>query len=177
MPPTRKSPVSKGVKYDFTKKPMDLNEFLKNHKEELKDKDIIYAIRSNHKQDRRNVKVGKAEKGADRLKQHQNTLGIKTAEDPTAGAQLLYVEVVPKRGAGVQGQRLLNAKENQLKADLRKASATGSAVAGRGSEVFDVSVTSLRKALDKNQNVQTTYKPVRQSERIRRCVKWETIKT
>ena len=118
------------LKFDFTKNPMDMHEFLKKHGKQLKGKDILYAVKTNHKSDRDNVKVGKAEDGEQRFKGYQNILGEKSATDPNAGMQMLYAEIVPKRKVGLQGKKLVELKENKLKADLRKASKSGRAVTG-----------------------------------------------
>lgn len=155
------------MKFDYIRNPLQVNDFIKRHGTKIKDKNIIYTVQTNHKSDARNVKVGKSEKGLDRLKSYQNILGNKSKDDPHSGLKIKYVEIVPKRKVGQSGKKLLELKENKLKQDLKKHK-----VAGRGSEVFQVTSRQLSKALSENKP-KAKYEPQRKSERIRKCVKWE----
>ena len=157
-------------KFDYIRKPVQIDEFIKKHGKDIKDKNIIYGVQTNHKSDRGNTKIGKSENGLNRLQSYKNILGKQTKDDPYSGLKVRYVEIVPKREVGQSGKKLLELKENKLKKDLNKHK-----VAGRGSEVFNATSRQLSKALSENKP-KAKYQPQRKSERIRRCVKWE-IKT
>tara|TARA_Y100000385_G_C12542124_1_gene404232 strand:+ start:175 stop:369 length:195 start_codon:yes stop_codon:yes gene_type:complete len=49
-------------KFDYIRNPVQIDEFIKKHGKDIKDKNIIYGVQTNHKSDRRNTKIGKSER-------------------------------------------------------------------------------------------------------------------
>ena len=124
----------------------DLRRFVAEHKEELKDKHLIYIIRSNVRADRNIYKTGKTTMGAARLLSYQHAYGWQRKGSPQAGAQLFFYQLVPKREPGVGGTPLVARWEKAL--EMSMALAGAKKAAGRGKERWRASQTQVKKAVD-----------------------------
>ena len=144
-------------------KPMKSGDFIAMYEEELKDVDLIYSYTNHHPSDEGNRKTGKSEKGIQRIKDYQNTLGTEQPNDPSSGFTLDYVEIVPRRGKGNQAEKLVRQRENALKKALKPK-----LVPGRGTEFFKATHNDVVKALAKAPKTQSR-KAVRKSERYDNC--------
>lgn len=147
---------------------IDADLFLARHRAQLNDKHGVYAYSYNRDNRRHQRKVGKSYNIANRIEQHIQTHGNKSRSDPGAGIKIIYVETFDKRADDMSGEHRVDAQERALKQQLKKKT-----VKKRGSEVFEVPTDKLVEVM-KQTKAKPKQQPRRQSERISRCLLWDT---
>jgi hypothetical protein len=108
---------------EFFAKGTNLARFVADNKEQLKDKHLIYIIRSNVNADRFVYKTGKTTAGPSRLTSYVHTHGFQKKGQPQAGARLFFYQVVPSREPGVAGLPLVSRYEKALEMAMALAGA------------------------------------------------------
>lgn len=150
---------------DFRPNGIQSDEFLTKYDKQIKGKHGVYVIQLNKTNERHIMGSGKSYDLFRRILSYQQTYGKKTRTDPQAGVKVLYIKTVTMRKDGVQGQHPVDNLErdfNRLLAPKR--------VAGRGNEWYhgDIVNTVANTPISRAIPV-----PVRQSERVRKCLKWD----
>ena len=156
--------------------------FLRQYGERIKNKHVIYAVTTNLAEDRYisrstrarlggvNIKIGKSTGNPyARLKSYTNMASNYQAQFPQSGVRVLFVKVYPRRTEAQSGKPVVDIVETLLKRALR---ADNRLVVKRGSEIFNIDPQELFGLIESLEAGEYKYDERRGSERLGKRLLW-----
>lgn len=161
---------------------VQMDAFLREYGERIKNKHILYAVTTNLAEDREisrstrgraggiNIKIGKSTGNPyARLKAYTNMSSNYQAQFPQSGVRVLFVRTYPKRKESQSGKPIVEIVETLLKRALR---ADNRKVPRRGEEIFNINPVDLFGLIETLGTEEFQYDERRSSERIGKRLLW-----
>lgn len=161
---------------------VQMEAFLRQYGERIKNKHVIYAVTTNLAEDRYisrstrsrlggvNIKIGKSTGNPyARLKSYTNMGSNYQAQFPQSGVRVLFVKVYPRRTEAQSGKPIVDIVETLLKRALR---ADNRLVGKRGSEIFNIDPQELFGLIESLEAGEYKYDERRGSERLGKRLLW-----
>ena len=161
---------------------VQMEAFLRQYGERIKNKHVIYAVTTNLAEDRHisrstrsrlggvNIKIGKSTGNPyARLKSYTNMGSNYQAQFPQSGVRVLFVKVYPRRTEAQSGKPIVDIVETLLKRALR---ADNRLVGKRGSEIFNIDPQELFGLIESLEAGEYKYDERRGSERLGKRLLW-----
>lgn len=162
---------------------MQMESFLRQYGEKIKNKHILYAVTTNLEEDRQlqrgrtrmalggvNIKIGKSSGNPyARLKSYTNMSSNFSAQFPQSGVRVLFVRSYQKRKDSESGKPKVDIAETLLKRALRNLNKL---VPRRGSEIFNIDPQQLFDLIESIDTGDYDYDERRESERVGKRLLW-----